>query len=313
MKKNEVVNYDCPCGYGKNIPLGTINCPSCGMDLKPLNQLYSISNDYIQKGIATYSEGNTTDALLYFQSAINNQILDDNPLPFKNIIEIFQERKDYADALYFAKLAFDKFQNKEWDDLIKKLEKLAAEKEQQAQSEKEKINQIKSRYKKVIYLIGSLLMLFFISTFILWINKNNYGSAKSLAKAANQLNSIIKKDESLNSLLTVSSDNKVHISGKIAQDKLAVLYNNLTEIDLSFKYYDISNLAIVLPEEKLPERVSISYKMHEGESLTKIASSFYGENDIWKEIYANNKSIIKNPNYIKKGTELKILVHYKKE
>lgn len=40
---------DCPCGFGKNLPVDTTQCPKCGLDLKPLSDAGKLQYEISRK------------------------------------------------------------------------------------------------------------------------------------------------------------------------------------------------------------------------------------------------------------------------
>jgi nucleoid-associated protein YgaU len=48
------------------------------------------------------------------------------------------------------------------------------------------------------------------------------------------------------------------------------------------------------------------YTVQKGDNLSKIAKHFYGDANMWKEIFEANKDQIKDPDMIHPGQELKI-------
>jgi nucleoid-associated protein YgaU len=50
------------------------------------------------------------------------------------------------------------------------------------------------------------------------------------------------------------------------------------------------------------------YVVKAGDTLAKIAREFYGDEAKWAEIYKANKAVIKDPNFLYPGLELKIPV-----
>ncbi len=65
--------------------------------------------------------------------------------------------------------------------------------------------------------------------------------------------------------------------------------------------------AYVKPPEPVPApAVFSSYKVKEGDSLWKISKLVYKKATLWEKIYEANKDVVKDPNRLKPGLELKI-------
>jgi LysM repeat protein len=54
----------------------------------------------------------------------------------------------------------------------------------------------------------------------------------------------------------------------------------------------------------------ITYVVKAGDSLSAIASKFYGDANRWKEIWEANKDKLPDPNVITVGQELRIVGHF---
>jgi len=61
-------------------------------------------------------------------------------------------------------------------------------------------------------------------------------------------------------------------------------------------------------QEPAPQQVYQSYIVQKDDTLQKISFKFYGTTRKWKKIYEANKDIIKNPDRVYPGTEIKIPV-----
>jgi nucleoid-associated protein YgaU len=51
---------------------------------------------------------------------------------------------------------------------------------------------------------------------------------------------------------------------------------------------------------------SVSYAVHRGDTLSGIAEWFYGDRGRWRDIYAANRSTIRDPETLEAGTVLRI-------
>ncbi len=51
---------------------------------------------------------------------------------------------------------------------------------------------------------------------------------------------------------------------------------------------------------------TVIYTVKKGDTLSKIALQIYGDRSLWRKIYEDNKTVIKNPNRIRVGQQLKI-------
>ena len=60
------------------------------------------------------------------------------------------------------------------------------------------------------------------------------------------------------------------------------------------------------PKPPPPPPAERTYVVVPGDSLSKIAKSFYGDANQWRRIYDANRDIIKNPDLIHPGQKLKI-------
>ena len=67
-----------------------------------------------------------------------------------------------------------------------------------------------------------------------------------------------------------------------------------------------SSTAPAPPEPTATIGVGKTYIVVKGDSLSKIAKREYGDSDKWRTIYEANKDLIKDPNLIYPGQELKI-------
>ena len=55
-----------------------------------------------------------------------------------------------------------------------------------------------------------------------------------------------------------------------------------------------------------PEKAAEEYEVQPGESLSIIAKKMYKDGNLWHILYENNKDVIKDKNYLRAGTKIKI-------
>jgi nucleoid-associated protein YgaU len=61
-----------------------------------------------------------------------------------------------------------------------------------------------------------------------------------------------------------------------------------------------------VPAEAKPSGNAQEYTIKAGDTLTKLATQFYGAGDKWRKIYEANSQTIKNPDYIFVGQKIMI-------
>ena len=69
---------------------------------------------------------------------------------------------------------------------------------------------------------------------------------------------------------------------------------------------NVSDNTETASEDEIEEIITIIYTVMPGDNLRKIAVKFYGSGDYWRKIYADNASLIRNPNRIYVGQRLTI-------
>lgn len=107
------------------------------------------------------------------------------------------------------------------------------------------------------------------------------------------------KSKAVGELTVSEQDNVLYIDGKVAssadKDALWKIYN---EADPDYRAGDVR-----LNIDVTDTPSSVTYTVQKGDSLSKIASH-YGLK--WKDIFEANKDLIKNPDLIQPGWNLKI-------
>lgn len=97
------------------------------------------------------------------------------------------------------------------------------------------------------------------------------------------------------------NDSRVTVYGQVTADKDKSMVISALENADGINFVD-NRISVTAPAAPAAQ----SYTVKSGDSLSKIAKSFYGDPMKYKEIFAANQDILKDPNKIFPGQELKI-------
>lgn len=94
------------------------------------------------------------------------------------------------------------------------------------------------------------------------------------------------------------SDGQVAVYGQVNSDNDKSLVVSALQNADGIRFVD-NRISVTVPDVR-------SYTVKSGDSLSKIAKQFYGDPMKYKEIFAANQDILKDPNKIFPGQEIKI-------
>ncbi len=121
-------------------------------------------------------------------------------------------------------------------------------------------------------------------------------------REAEEITSDIRESlgDQVKDLQVTFSDGTVSISGTVdsvaAREKAVLLAGNVEGVE---KVSDNINVVVPAPEP-------VFYTIEKGDSLSKIAKERYGDAMKWKELFEANREVIKDPDLIYPGQQIRI-------
>lgn len=321
------IMINCPCGFGKNLKDDQETCPYCGTDLKPLHQFNQLYLDYYNRGQNYYKSGKLNQALnnLLASLSIKDDFVQSNLL----VAEIYFDKKAYKEVvLYTDKVITTDMENQEAIELKRKAIEVIKEQLTESIKTKRKLG----RYNKLLIgvpiatlVMGFIFIILMSKVFfaseaqdIISIDEDNINAVIEVIDSTESPSTTAFKEEihwnkivqsiyeNINtnsklencSIVIVPSGNQLYIAGKVEDDTQKELIISIVEKDISDITVDYHNLLI---SETIKEEQYQIYTIKSGDSLSTIASEFYGREDLWIFIFYANRDSISNPDRINVG------------
>lgn len=304
MRKWPIIIVDCPCGYAKDLAEDQKTCPACGIDISPLHRLNALPHSYYEEGISLFEKGQMDAATECLMTAI--KLRPDVSAPYIVLGDIYFKKGFYDDAISQFEMALKLEPDNE--EIIKARE--------DAKDEKAKHQDIRSTQHRMMQKYKRLAFATPVAAFIfglLIIPLTNYHRVSPHAVEADYsviAGEIEKKLSEYPVMSHVSVDirqsgNGIEVSGAVPTSLHKAFISEVVRNMAGDSTIGVEGLAVASPEQPLEKDTEhFSYTVRNGDSLTSIAQTFYGNSQMWSDIFNANQGVIKSPDMISTGQVL---------